>query len=350
MIRHAKLAFLFICRWAGVFSIARRISRKRLNILCYHGFELVDETSFRPKLFIRSDVFRDRMALLRRRGYTVLPLDEALERLYRDTLPANSVVITIDDGFFSVLKCCAPILAQYRFPATLYATTYYVSKQRPIFRLVVQYIFWKTTAKAVVLQHGLAGCPVGKYDLTDASAKDALMWECIDFGEKRCSEDERRSVCVTLGEALDVSVQAIEESRILTLLTPEQLKELGKFGVSIELHTHRHRFPVADEGAAKREIDDNRAALSEWIPGEFRHFCYPSGVWDSRQWPWLHASGIVSATTCVPGLNDRRTPPYRLRRLLDAHCVHELEFEAALCGLTDILRSWIHPTSGMQAG
>jgi peptidoglycan/xylan/chitin deacetylase (PgdA/CDA1 family) len=250
-------------------------------------------------------------------------------------LPKNSVAITIDDGFYSTARVAIPILEKYKFPATLYATTYYMQHPHPIFRLVVQYMFWKTRLTNAAFS-GYLGLE-GAFDLTNASGNDALVWRIIEHGERNCSEDERRSICVRLGQLLDVSYDEIAQSRILDLLTPSELRAATMSGVNIELHTHRHRFPKDDESGALREIADNRRALQAWLPGAFTHFCYPSGLHDERQWPWLQASGIVTATTCLPGSNSRRTPRNKLRRLLDAHAVHPLEFEASLSGFSDLL-------------
>ena len=45
------------------------------------------------------------------------------------------MVITIDDGFYSVLRIGFPLLQQNDFPATLYLTTMDMQKGLPILRL-----------------------------------------------------------------------------------------------------------------------------------------------------------------------------------------------------------------------
>ena len=138
---------LHLCRSSGLFHLSERLFRHRLPIFCFHVFQLEDECLFRPKLFLSEKVLRERLEWLRRRNYKVLPLDEALASLAQGKLPARAIALTIDDGFFSVLKVCAPILREFDYPATLYQTSYYAAKQTPIFRLVVQYMFWKSKAE-----------------------------------------------------------------------------------------------------------------------------------------------------------------------------------------------------------
>lgn len=335
--RSAKLAILFAFKALGLFYAARWITRRRLKILCYHGFELVDETAFRPKLFIKAEHFERRLATIQRQRFHVLPLDEAIDRLYSGTLPDDALVITIDDGFHSFRRLAVPRLLHYGYPATVYVTTYYVRHAVPIFRLVVQYMFWKTRRREVELR-GVSWSADCFIDLRDPAAVERAIWNCIDFGERKCDGNERDAICERLGELLETPYRVIVQSKILNLMTPEELRNLPAAEIAVELHTHRHTFPVDDPVAAMREIADNRAALGEWLAGEKNHFCYPSGLWDPGQWPWLDGLNIKSSTTCVSGMNTRDTPRHALKRFLDAECVHQLEFEAALSGIADLLR------------
>ena len=90
-----KRAFLGLCKGLGFFQIARRLTRDRLRILCYHSFATGEESAFRPKLFIAAGTFRRRLDWLAANGYPVLPLDSAVEGLGRGTLPPRATVITI---------------------------------------------------------------------------------------------------------------------------------------------------------------------------------------------------------------------------------------------------------------
>jgi peptidoglycan/xylan/chitin deacetylase (PgdA/CDA1 family) len=333
-----KILFLFVCRLTGLFRLAQWLTRGRLKILCYHGFELDDETDFRPKLFIKGDQFERRMAAVRRYGLRVMPLDEAVDRLYAKTLPDNAITITIDDGFDSFYRVAVPCLQRHQFSATVYVTTYYVQNPNPIFRLVVQYMFWKSTKTTLVVDNVPWSLPQS-IDLTVQEQVERLMWECINFGEREATEQKRCQMCEELGTMLGVPYSGIVLSRMLHLMSPDQLGSLAQMGIAVELHTHRHHFSCDDAAQAQREIADNRAALKQWIATEPTHFCYPSGLWDERQWAWLDAMQVKSATTCLPGLNSPATPRHALRRFLDGENIHQLEFEAALSGFSDLLRT-----------
>ena len=333
----AKRTFYYICKAIGLFNLAGFMTRRKLRIITYHGFSLVDESLFRPRTFINPDTFHRRMKYLSDKGFNVLELGEALELLDQDRLPQRAVVITIDDGFYSMYKIAFPVLKDFSFPATVYVTSYYVEKENPIFGLAVQYMFWKTKEKVLELA-GLGVPECGSIPLGTSGEETVVCNKIIKFGEEHCNEDERMRMLETLGEKLDVDFRAIAESRILNIMNRDEIRELVDTGIDIQLHTHRHEFP-ADHDSAVREISDNRETLAPLVRKSLKHFCYPGGHWVEEQWAWLKEVGIVSAATCNRGLNPPGTPAYGLKRFGDDEALSQIEFEAELFGFTEIFRN-----------
>lgn len=108
--RRLILAIFHICTLAGLFALARRLTRFDLRILCYHGFALDDEDGFRGSLFVDRTFFDRRMRYLKDHGFAVLPLSKAIDRLADGTLPRDPVTITLDDGFHSVHAVAREVL------------------------------------------------------------------------------------------------------------------------------------------------------------------------------------------------------------------------------------------------
>jgi len=332
----SKQVILQVSRAIGLFAIARRLTQSGLRILCYHGFALKDESEFHPKLFITARTFLMRLRYLHKHNYPVLPLAQALELLDRGQLPPASTVITIDDGFYGTYLSALDALHQFAFPATTYVTTYYSLKGGPVFRLCVQYMFWKTR------KDGFKGSHLGLDWLGDvawhsAEEKTKIVWEIIHHGETACDEESRRALCRRLGECLEVNYDEILAHRLMSILSPDEVRQVARRGMDIQLHTHRHYFPV-DREAAVKEIRDNRAALEELVGQRLHHFCYPSGLWSNRQWSWLKEEGIQSATTCIPGFNYSSTHRLALRRFLDGENIAFIEFEAEMSGFLELVR------------
>jgi peptidoglycan/xylan/chitin deacetylase (PgdA/CDA1 family) len=329
------------------------VTARGLRILGYHGFSRGDECAFRPGLFMRPELFAARIEYLRSRGYPILDLDEALCRLAMDTLPPLAVVITIDDGFAGTLPLAFPHLRAFRLPATIYVTTFHAVKQSPVFRVVIQYMFWKANeARIDASSLGVDGAD-GVVDLADHDAREALMWRIVEFGERQLDEPGRVGLCQRVGAALDVPFEAIAHERTMNIMTRDEICAAIAEDVDIQLHTHRHR--LSDDAAQiLEEISDNRAVLEPLVGRRLQHFCYPSGVWSTAMWPVLSNAGIISATTCDRGFNYRDTPPLALHRFLDGDDVPAIEFEAEMSGLLELLRrvraAWRRMAGGGPVG
>jgi peptidoglycan/xylan/chitin deacetylase (PgdA/CDA1 family) len=321
-------------RAAGLFTLARHLTGDGLRILCWHGTSLVEEHRRFPELFLSPDALERRLLTLHR--YRVLSLDEAVHRLANRTLPRGSVALTIDDGFVGTLRHAWPALQRHDFPATLYVTSYHALKGTPVFRLLVQWIF--QAARFPLLDLSALGLEmVGTLRLDGSLDSWEAMWRLIHQAEERLDEPERQALADRLASLLRVDLGPVRAGRWLSLATLEELGAAAREGLDIQLHTHRHRFPL-DRALALRELQDNRAILEPVAGRRLRHFCYPSGYVRPAHLPWLAEAGVLSATTCQPGLNRPGDSPYTLRRFLDGAHVSQLEFEAELSGFADLLR------------
>jgi peptidoglycan/xylan/chitin deacetylase (PgdA/CDA1 family) len=338
--RRLKLACLRLARAIGLFALAKHFTAHRLRILCYHGFGADDDIEFSPGLFMRLATIRRRFELVRRGGYHVMRLAAAVEALEAKRLPRLPLVITFDDGFYSNLAGSRALVEEFGMPITLYVTTYYVAKNTPIFTHAVRYLFFKTRCKTLSLRalpaQARAWLPE-VLDLTDRATTNRVMWTLIVDSEMHLKEPERVELCRELGRRLGVDYDALAAERRLSMLTTEEIRELGAIGVDIQLHTHRHTMPVEPE-ALHRELDDNRAILEAAIGKRCNHLCYPSGVFSEAHWPVMQSLGIRSATTCEPGLNSTSTELYRLSRFLDFEELTDLEMDAAISGFLELPR------------
>ena len=338
MYRALKLTIYGLSKLLGLFHLSRFLTRDHLRILCYHGFSAGDEADFRPLLFISPGTFERRLVWLRKKGFPVLRWQEAMRRLDEGSLPHGATVLTIDDGLSSVYRWAYPLLQKHRLPALLYLTTYYFSKQTPVFRLIVSYLFWKSPKQTVRLDGlGVPGFERAREVELTAATRVEFSHEFADFGDTQCDNDERTRLSEALAERLGVDYGKLLEDRIFSLVSADELKDMLAGVLDVELHTHRHDFPL-DPEAAKREIQDNRAVIEPFVSGPLRHFCYPSGLWSEQHWPILRELGIETATTIAPGLVRSDSPRLALDRILDSEEVSQLEFEAEVYGFSELIR------------
>lgn len=112
MFRLGLIVLLFVSSLWGA------VAQKKVPVLCYHrfGVEVADSMT------IKNSAFAEQLAWLKTNGYTVIPLDSAMQYMQGKikSIPAKSVVITVDDGHKSVYSDMAPLVKKYKIPVTLF--------------------------------------------------------------------------------------------------------------------------------------------------------------------------------------------------------------------------------------
>lgn len=337
MKRRLRGAALTILKSSGAFRLVKDSAwrRNKLLILCYHGVSLDDENEWRPFLYITPQQLERRLIALREGKYEVLPLEEALERLYRNDLPPRSVTLTFDDGTYDFYAQAWPRLKAYSFPATVYLTTYYSELQRPIFSLVCSYLLWKARDRDGVnlTEFGIDSPGVPR----SAENREKAVAQIVQRVEQQDLDgEEKDEIASALAQHLGIDYQKLRAKRILQLMNREEVKQLADEGVDFQLHTHRHRTPLSEE-LFRREIEDNRVRIANTVRGPRKHFCYPSGAYRPEFLSWLATEQVVSATTCDTGFATAKTNPLLLPRLVDTTGRTDLEFESWITGVGHFL-------------
>jgi peptidoglycan/xylan/chitin deacetylase (PgdA/CDA1 family) len=332
----AKNVALYVLKGLGAFWLARRLTRRKLRILCYHGFSVGDQYEFAPILYMRKEVFRQRMRLLRKLNARVVTLSHGIALLRSNAVQRGEVVITIDDGWKTTMTHGVPVLAEFSLPACLYVTTYYAQRAADVFNVVVRYIAWKTSMEDVTLS-GIHPALDGRYRLKDNS--DAIATEWISKAEQYLSWQQRQELISLLCRALALDPQTVMADNRFRLMDEQDIARCRHFNLDVQLHTHRHSLPTTAFDDMAPEVTENRTVLERIKHAGCTHLCYPSGIYGPDHAAWLAELGLDSATTCDPGLNTPATPRFLLKRHLDRDDASNIEFEAEICGVLDIARS-----------
>ena len=327
-----RLALQGIERSGGYQAIAKSRWRKdRLLILCYHGVSYEDEHQWDGSLYVPPGLLEERLRILREMQCSILPLHEAIERLYAGTLPERSVAITFDDGYDDFAGVAFPILERYRVPVTVYLPTLRCGIDYPIFQIAASYVLWKARGKRMTIPE-LDGMTV---DLdTPAGRNNALNAMRRAGAGKRMLE--KNELVKSVAGRLRVDYDAIARRRLLRIMSPDDVTKLSAQGVDFELHTHSHNAPRDREGFL-REIEANRERICQMTGRRAHHFCYPSGGYAPEFEPWLKDAGVISATTCDPGLASRSTSTLLLPRLIDTCRTNASEFRGWVSGTAEFI-------------
>jgi peptidoglycan/xylan/chitin deacetylase (PgdA/CDA1 family) len=240
------------------------------------------------------------------------------------------VAITFDDGFHDFLHHAVPVLHEFGYPSTLYLTTHYCGYPVPIFHLVTSYLLWKSRLPVADLTRFGVEQPalLRTYEERQVAVEALREWA----RQNQLDTMARDMAARQLADLLSIDYDDILNSRLLQILTPDEVSTAARAGVDIQLHAHRHRTP-RNRDLFLREILDNRDRIRAMTGRGPVHFCYPSGDYAPEFLPWLREAGVQSATTCVLGLAGPASDPLLLPRVLDDSTVGDIDFESWVCGI-----------------
>lgn len=341
MSKQLKLGFLRTARTLGMFGLFRMLTRSRTRILCYHGGAIGDESDYNAKLFLPKNIFEKRMRWLQEKGFNVVPLDGAIHGAAQRVPAPLQTVITFDDGWYSTLSELTPVLEQLGMPSTLYLCTSHFLEGTPVASVTVRYIIWKSSQTSACID-GLGPEVDGMYDLSAPAARERLAQNAIAW-MRECAPgcDHAYAALERFAESLGVRAGDLQlRSRRFQYASAGEIRNLASQGCAIELHGHVHHYPKGDPVALKHDLEKCSSTIQEMGLPVPRHYCYPSGSFDADAPSPLSQLGIVSATTCIPGLITKAegTETYFLPRFLDGADVDMLEFEAEMSGFSEFMR------------
>lgn len=277
------------------------LGRNKLSILIYHQV-LATADPMRPSE-PTAEVFDWQMRLLRD-YFTPLSLDEALAHLQHNTLPANAVCVTFDDGYINNLTVAQPILAKYGIPATVYIATGF-SQGQNMWNDRVIHLFADTTRSALQLDDTV----VSLSDWPDRRSKAQLWLKSLKY-----LPFEQRLAKVNQYYAQN---QATEQAPLM--MNPAQLQQLAASGVTLGAHTVHHPIlKVLPEQQQLQEISTSKQQLESWLGKPVLHFAYPNGAegidFDDATVKLVRQAGFTSAVVTNWGVSDSTTPPLKLKR------------------------------------
>jgi peptidoglycan/xylan/chitin deacetylase (PgdA/CDA1 family) len=100
------------------------LNRAHFGVIVLHYHAINDRTGKEEIIAVRPEDFAWHMEYLKKAGYNVIPLKQAVEYLSEGTeLPRKAVTISFDDGYMDNYKNAFPILKKHNYPATVFVAT-----------------------------------------------------------------------------------------------------------------------------------------------------------------------------------------------------------------------------------
>lgn len=108
-----------------IFSALKSLVKPRFKILAYHGVPKIPSNPYE----VGVGAFKSHMRIIADKGFTVINLNDAIEKMRLGSLNQKIVVITFDDAHTNIYKNAIPILKEFKYPATIFVPTGLAGKQ-----------------------------------------------------------------------------------------------------------------------------------------------------------------------------------------------------------------------------
>jgi peptidoglycan/xylan/chitin deacetylase (PgdA/CDA1 family) len=288
---------------SGGLDLVRWIKRKQVRILMYHRFP--DAAGL------------ERQCRHLAKCYRLISLSEAAEALRAGReMAANSLVVTVDDGYRDVYEIAWPVFAAYRIPAMVYVVTGFLSGELWLWTDQVRYAFGNARRKQVRME--LPGSEAWEFALQSEETRHAAARKIVE-ALKLVSNEERLQVVERLPELLEVEIPN-EPPRGCEPLRWSDVREMAQGGIEFGAHTRRH--PVLSRVSSAAELADeiagSKRCVEEALGAPVRHFCYPNGARpdiSAEAVEMVRQAGYETAVTTESGVNAPGDDLLRLRRI-----------------------------------
>jgi len=246
---------------------------------------------------------------LRRDGWDIVGLDEALRRIAHGVAATPFAVLTFDDGYRDTLSRALPVLERLQAPFTVYVPTGAVTRELYAWWLALRALFRAHEEVAIECMDRRFGCSdlAGKI----AALKAAASWVHQDY--------RRKFALVPTFAAYGISPAALAEEYFLDC---DELRALARHPlVTIGAHTTSHpALSTLEPGQARCEMADNKIYLERLLDRDVTHFAYPYGdprACGAREAEIADELGFVSAVTAEasPIYPEHRHRMHRLPRV-----------------------------------
>lgn len=280
------------------------------------------------------DLFERQIAWLARH-FRFLSMDELVSCLQKQQrVPANSVVLTLDDGFVDNYTHALPILERHGVPATIYLVVDSIETGELPWPQRLAWVLARTQRETLTL---------------DLPHHQSLPLKTVPERRRALTHLKEIRKELSLRQQLDLFRRVVDQCGVPTpkgrMLNWDQVREMRRRGIAFGSHTMHHpfmkRLPLED---ARWELVESKRILEERLGEPVRHFCFPHGSYGVAAGRLAQEAGYESFF--VPGgwnlTNDHRRTPFQLRRL----GISDDELPVLAFSTTRLFTDWLRPDRG----
>lgn len=318
--------------FSGSFALARSLTRKNLAVLTYHRV-IPDELAGkdRPRNSLFASEFAGQIAYLARRYHIVNGAMFQEFLLGNTTLPANSVLLTFDDGYENNYSVAWPILRRYNGSAVFFVTTDFIDRQGWLWLDELDGWLGNISFHDIfdwLRQHQLA-C-----NLTDKYQFRAWL--------KTLRRLRRGKLLRKLQKDLTRTANTETHTIVTKPMSWDNVREMHAAGMTIGSHTTKHDIlATCPEEEVQMELTASRARIEEEIASECWCFSYPNGEandFHQSDKKAIQKAGYLCAFTQIDGFVSDSFDPYALPRISVPDSGDPLVFRSHVSGVNHRLK------------
>jgi len=239
-------------------------------------------------------LFRRALERLRRDGYAMLTVTDAVHRLTEGLgFPRRSVVFTMDDGYRGALDQSVDLFEAYDCPLTVFVTTGFIDGSCWLWWDQIEYVCLNSRRTSIDVDWNESNVCLALGDRR--TTIDTLLRTCGWC--KTLPDQEKWRFIRALAAAAEVEIPARAPAQYAPLTWPEMRWLEGK-GITFGPHTVTHPIlPKVDDRQAGWEIAESCARVRRELARPVEVFAYPNGAYGSREIDVLSRVGMRGAVT-----------------------------------------------------
>jgi peptidoglycan/xylan/chitin deacetylase (PgdA/CDA1 family) len=304
----------------GGLQLAKFLTRKEPRLYMYHSFSKHEKLGY-----VSAAEFEWQLKIIKQHFNPVDFLTLSKMIYENKVIPANTIVITIDDGYRNFYQVAYPLLKQYKIPATLFVTTGFVSGKLWLWPDQLKWILSQVAIEPITINcHGV------KFALIGDTTSD---WQTLNDLCLEMTDEFKHEFIFKLAELLKITITNKAPAQYESS-TWKELAEMQSNGIEIGGHTVSHpSLGQVTLDNAEQEIADCLATINEKLGEQERTFCYPNGQpsdYNENIKVIVAKSGFVNAVTAF---SDSHALSFRYSWRRFCGDKQALEFKKSLFGV-----------------
>lgn len=298
-------------------ELVNNLSQNNYVIFLFHG--VINQSNYKVRNYngkhIQANLFAKCIKLLNDTGNSVSMNEILNHHINKQDLPPKSFAVTFDDGFENNLSVAAPILYDYKVPATIYITTEFIEKNKMSWidrieyavenissiNLNLDWINQKIFLKSV-------DSKISFLNLVRNYVKNSPNCNPNFFADNLCDQLGFSDILST-NDPLDKKMNWEEVSKA----NQSDLLTIGG-------HSHTHPIlSYLDRNQLTDEIDTSLTLLKKKANVEPTHYSYPEGLkhcYSQNVINELKKKNVLCCPTAIYGVNNLSDDLFHLKRVM----------------------------------